>query len=352
MCLITCLKKLNHFSGIGLLNERIFKLKQTQVGDSGVNISPIGLGCVTFGREIDEETSRKVLDYAIEKGITFLDTAEGYGGGQSRVGRKQSMGIDDEREVSGEMSSSERIIGDWMRDRGCRDELTICTKVSSGASPENITKQINASLERLQINQLDIYKVHSPDSSVPISETMDALDKQVRMGKTRVVGGSNYSPEQIEESLNASRSGGYVRFQIMQPPYSIAAPDAAKDIFPLCHQEKIAITPYSPLAAGFLAGKYTSDRSDIPKGTRYDISPSHADIYFNERNFRVVDLLKRKSTELDIPMVQLAMSWAMTNTHVTAVIAGARTTKHIDNALVAYENGMDTALRAEISDWS
>ncbi|MEE2884583.1 MAG: aldo/keto reductase [Chloroflexota bacterium] len=327
-------------------------MKQQQVGDSEVKISGIGLGCVTFGREIDEESSRKVLDYAVEKGITFLDTAEGYGGGQSRVGRKQSLGIDDEREVSSEMSSSERIIGDWMRDRGCREEVTIFSKVSSGASPENINKQINASLERLQIDRLDIYKVHSPDSSVPISETMDALDKEVRLGKTRVVGGSNYSTEQIKESLNASIAGGYARFQIMQPPYSIAAPDAAKDIFPLCHQEKIAITPYSPLAAGFLSGKYTADRSDIPKGTRYDISPSHADIYFSDRNFRIVDLLKSKAVELGIPIVQLAMAWAMTNNHVTAVIAGARTTKHVDNALLAYQDGMDETLRTEISDWS
>ena len=123
-------------------------MEQKPLGRSGRTISAIGLGCVTFGREIDEETSRRVLDYAVEKGITFLDTAEAYGGGQSRQGRRDSMGVDDEREVSGEMSSSERIIGDWMRDRGCRDEVSLCTKVSTGASPENVARAVADSLER------------------------------------------------------------------------------------------------------------------------------------------------------------------------------------------------------------
>ena len=306
---------------------------------------------MTFGREIDEESSLKVLDYARERGMTFLDTAEAYGGGQSRRGRRESLGVEDEREVTGEMSSSERIIGDWMRDRGCRDEMTICTKVSTGGSPENIKRAMADSLDRLHTDHVEIYKVHSPDESVPISETLDALNDEVEAGRTGVIGGSNYSAKQIRDALDASESGGYARFQIMQPPYSIAGPEAERDIMPLCTREGIAVTPYSPLAAGFLAGKYTPDKSKFPKGTRYDIVPAHADIYFNDRNFRIVDRLRAKAEEMGVPMVRLAMAWAMTNPDVTAVLIGARTTGHVDNAIEAYEHGLDAELRAEMAAW-
>ena len=326
-------------------------MDQKPLGRSGRTISGIGLGCVTFGREIDEESSLKVLDHARERGMTFLDTAEGYGGGQARMIRKESLGIEDEREVTGEMSSSERIIGDWMRDRGCRDEITLCTKVSTGPSPENIKRAIAASLERLQTDHVDIYKIHSPDDNIPISETLDALNDEVEAGRAGVIGGSNYSAKQIRAAMDASESGGYARFQIMQPPYSIAAPEAEKDIFPLCTQEGIAVTPYSPLAAGFLAGKYTPDKSKFPKGTRYDISPGHADVYFNDRNFRIVERLRAKAEEMGVPMVRLAMAWAMTNADVTAVLIGARTTGHIDNAIEAYEQGLTPELRAEMAAW-
>jgi len=326
-------------------------VNQKPLGRSGNTISAIGLGCVTFGREIDEESSRKVMDYALDKGITFFDTAEGYGGGQSRQGRKDGMGVEDEREVTNEVSSSERIVGDWMRDRGCRDAINLCTKVGTGASAENIAKKLAASLERLQTDHVDIYKIHSPDTSVPIAETLDALTREVKSGRVKVIGGSNYSAEQLKEALDTSESKGYERFNIMQPPYNLAAPEVETDLLPLCSEQQVAVTPYSPLAAGFLAGKYTSDRSQMPHGTRFHIVPGHADIYFSDRNFRVVEKLTAKSAELGVSMVKLAMAWAMTNPDVTSVIAGARTTNHIDNAIEAYEEGLDTDLRAEMSAW-
>ena len=326
-------------------------MDQKPLGGSGRSFSAIGLGCVTFGREIDEESSRRVLDYALEKGITFLDTAEAYGGGQSRRGRTEALGIEDEREVSDEMNSSERIIGDWMHDRGCRDKITLCTKVSTGAGPENIKKALAASLERLRTDHVEIYKIHSPDTSVPISESLSGLTDEVNAGRIGVIGGSNYSADQLKEALDASASGGYARFEIMEPPYSLASPDAEKDIFPLCDEEGIAVSPYSPLAAGFLAGKYTPDRSQMPKGTRFHIAPGHADIYFTERNFRVVARLKAKADELGVPMVRLAMAWAMTHPAVTSVLVGARNIRHIDNAVQAYEQGLDPELRKEMTAW-
>lgn len=327
-------------------------MEQKPLGRTGRTISALGLGTAPFGREIDEETSYRVMDYAVENGITFFDTAEIYGGGQSRLWRRQHLGVDDEREVTGEMSSSERIVGTWMRLRGCRNEITLCTKVMSGGSAENIPGALQKSLERLETDRVDMYKMHAPDANTPISETMAALTAEVDAGHVEVVGCSNYSAVQLREALDASAEGGYRRFEVVQPPYNLTHSDSEKELFPLCKEEEIAITSYSPLGAGFLTGKYTPDSSALPRGTRFDIKGDHVDDYFSERNFRIADRLRGKAAELGVPMVRLAMAWAMANQDITAVIVGARTTAHIDNALMVYETGIDPDLRAEMSIWT
>ncbi len=326
-------------------------LDQKPLGKSGRTISGIGLGCVTFGREIDEETAYRMMDYAVEKGITFFDTAEAYGGGQARAGRKATTGDEEWREVSDEMSSSERIIGAWMDLRGCRDDITVCTKVSTGGSAENVPKALAASLERLRTDHVEIYKMHSPDADTPIAETLAAMTAEVKSGRVGAIGCSNYLAAQIQEALDASAAHGYERFEITQPPYNLATPEAQDELLPLCGREEVAVTPHSPLGSGFLAGKYTPDRTKIPARTRFDTAPGHIDIYFSDRNFRVVDRLRAKSDELGISMVKLAMAWTMTHPHVTSVLVGARETRHIDNALEAYEMGLDPELRAEMAAW-
>ena len=331
------------------------------LGRSGKEISGIGLGCVTFGREIDEDQSYRILDYAVEKGITFLDTAEVYGGGQARQGRKQTYGVDDVRETTGEMSSSERIVGRWMQARGSRGEVTVCTKVSTGGSPENIARALRDSLENLRTDYIDVHKMHSWDNDAPIDETIAGLSVGVNAGQVGVVGCSNYSAAQIQAALDASAKGGHARFQITQPPYNVARPPSAyghtsreeveDEILPICRREGIAVTPYSPLGAGFLAGKYVNDKSKLPSRTRFDVSPGHADIYFTDRNFGIVEQLRAKADELGVPMVRLAMAFVMTHPDVTAALVGARETRHIDNAVEAYEMGLDPELRAEMAAW-
>ena len=315
-------------------------------------ISAIGLGCATFGREIDEETSLKLLDYAVEKGITFLDTAEAYGGGNSHTYRIQEYGLDDKREVTHEMHSSEKIIGRWIKCRGCRNEITLSTKVSSGASPENIQKALTASLERLQTDSVDTYKIHSPDPEVPIEESLAALDEEAEAGRIGTLGCSNFTADMIRESLKLSHSRGYRRFEITQPPYNLAIRTFETDLFPLCSQEQIATTTYSPLGAGFFSGKYRPSMEKAPNGTRFDIVPAHRDIYFHNRYFNIVDRLRAKSSEMGLPMVRLAMAWAMSNSDITAVLVGARKYEHIDNALEAFKMRLPPELMAEMSSWS
>lgn len=329
------------------------RVEQHRIGRSDLKTSCLGLGCVTFGREIDEETSYRVLDHAFSNGITFFDTGESYGGGNSQALRNRTYGVEDTREITTEMYSSEKILGRWINKTGVHDQLVICTKVSSGASAENIRHQVQCSLDRMGIDRIDVYKIHSPDTQVPIGESLDALSEQIHAGRISVIGSSNFSALQMQEALDESKTKGYARFDIIQPPYSLADRSAEEQLLPLCAREQIAVTSYSPLAAGFLAGKYrrTEERHKFPKGSRFDISPAHADIYFNDHNFRVIEHLRRKSTELGMPMVRLAMAWAMSHPHITAVLVGARKLDHIDNAVAAKEWAMDIDLRNEMSAW-
>ena len=324
------------------------------LGRSGLTTGALSLGSGTFGREIDEEMSWRLLDYAVDQGIALLDSAEAYGGGNSQTGRKATYGIDDRREVTTEMYSGEKIIARWMKDRGCRDEVLICTKVSSGNSADNIRRQVQASLERLMVDRIDIYMLHDPDGEVPLDETLEALNEQVGAGNLKTIGCSNFSAVQIREALELSQRQGYARFEVVEPPYSLADRHIEAELLPLCRQEQLATITYSPLAAGFLSGKYTptEERQSFPTGTRFDISPAHADVYFSDLNFRVLEQLREKAAELDEPMVYLAMAWVLSQADLTSVLVGARTIEHIDNAIRARDEGISQALRDEMSAWA
>ncbi len=326
-------------------------MEHRKLGRTEMSISFIGLGCVTFGREIDEENSVAILDYAVENGLDWLDTAEAYGGGNARTYRREALKVDDVRETSDIMGSSEIIIGKWMKERGCRDEVVICSKVSSGNKPENIARALQVSLDRLQVDCIDIYELHSPDESVPIDESLAVLDQAVTAGRIKTVGCSNFNASQLQEALDASARHGYARFEVIQPPYNLADPGAQDELFPLCRREEVGVTSYSPLAAGFLTGKYTPDRNDFPRGSRFDVIPGHADIYFNDRNFRNVERLRALSDSRGLPMVRLAMAWTMGHPDVTSVIVGARHTGHLDNAFEALALRTDSELRDEMSSW-
>ena len=326
-------------------------MEHRKLGRTDTSLSFIGLGCVTFGREIDEDASAAILDDAVERGINWLDTAEAYGGGNARTYRRDVLKVDDVRETSDIMGSSEIIIGKWMKARGCRDDVVICSKVSSGNRPENIARALRVSLERLQVDCVDIYELHSPDETVPIAESLAALDEEVSAGRIGTVGCSNFNAAQLREALDTSAREGYARFEVVQPPYNLADPGAQDELFPLCRREEVAITSYSPLAAGFLAGKYTPDRNDFPKGSRFDVIPGHADIYFNDRNFRNVERLRALADTRGLPMVRMAMAWAMGHPDITSVLVGARHAGHLDNAFDALALRADTELRDEMSSW-
>ena len=327
-------------------------MESRQVGRSGVTFTRLVLGSVTFGREIDEEQAYRVMDHAVERGITTFDTAEQYGGGQARERRKQVLGFEDSREVSTEMHSAEAIIGRWLRSRGCRGEITLGTKISTGGGAENVAAELGRSLERLNTDYVDLYYMHVPNrDGTPISETLDVLTKEVEGGRVRAIGCSNYSAAQLREALDVSASGGYQRFEMVQPPYSLVSWDIEEAMLPLCRSEEIAVSTYSPLGAGLLTGAMPPDRSMAPRGSRFHVAPDYMDLYYTEANFRMVELLRAKAAELGVPMTRLAMAWVLSNPDVTAMLVGADDTRQLDQAVAAYEMRLDPAVRDEMSAW-
>jgi 1-deoxyxylulose-5-phosphate synthase len=326
-------------------------VEKRRLGKTSIEVSRVGLGCATFGREIDEATAFQIMDYAIEKGINFFDTAEIYGGGQSREYRRKYLGVDDVREVSHEYHSSERIIGRWLKARGCRQEIVLESKVQTNFTRAHIAEALDASLERLQTDRIDSYLFHSFDASNPLEEGLAAMTLAVKSGKIRVAGCSNFTAEQLTSALELSERHGWTRMEITQPHYNLVAREAGSDLLPLCRKQQVATVGYSPLGAGFLAGKYTPDRNSFPKGSRFDVVPAFADLYFFDENFQVVERLRDFAAKVGVPMVRLALGWVLQNTDLTMALVGARTTAHIDNALLALEMDFPGEWMAQMNSW-
>ncbi len=299
-------------------------MKYRQLGTTELEVSSIGLGCVTFGREIDEVTADTLMDHALERGINLFDTAEAYAAG-----------------------ASEEVVGNWLHRRGVRDQVVLATKVAGGLTRERIISSAEASLRRLKTDRIDLFQLHHWDRQVPLDETLAALDSLVTQGKARYVGCSNYSAEQLQQALNHQASNGWSPLVSVQPNYNLVVRDIEKALIPLCLKQNVGIISYSPLGAGFLTGKYRQG-GPIPEGTRFDIIPGHQDIYFSDENFAKVEKLRAEAEARGISMIQLALAWVINRPGITSVLIGGRTPAHIDQAFAAealpLTAGLQTAL--------
>ncbi|HEY3128130.1 MAG TPA: aldo/keto reductase [Acidobacteriota bacterium] len=312
-------------------------MRTIQLGSTDIQVSRLALGGVTFGREIDERTSFAIMDHAIEAGITFFDTAETYGGGESREYRQATYGISDVRELSGEKHTSETIIGRWLKTNNCRNQIVLQTKIAKQFTRVHLWEALQASLNRLQTDIIDIYLFHSFDRNSPLQEGMEAMTMAVESGRVRVMGCCNFSLDELAAALNLSEQLGLARIEVVQSVYNLAFPEIERDIIPFCRAKRIGVTPYSPLGGGFFSGKYTSDRGSIPKRSRFDVIPGHVDFYFTNRNFRLIDWLREKERLTGIPIARLALSWVLRNPDLTSVLIGATKPEHLDNAIQAME---------------
>ena len=279
------------------------------LGQSDLSVSSIGMGCVTFGREVDSNSSLLIMDHAFEQGITLFDTAEAYAQG-----------------------ASERVVGEWMKSRHSRDKVVLATKISGPLTRHRIVTSAEASLKRLQTDRIDLFQTHVWDESTPLEETLAALTTLVQQGKVRHIGCSNYSAPQLKAALELSNTAGFSRLVSVQPPYNLVQRDIEEDLLPLCAAEKIGVISYSPLAAGFLTGKYRQGAA-IPAGTRFDVIPGHQSIYLTEHGYQVLENLDAESRATGKSHVQLALSWVLNQPGITSVLIGARNPGQIDQAI-------------------
>ncbi len=269
------------------------------------------MGCVTFGREIDRDTSFRILDHAFDRGIRFFDTAEAYGGG-----------------------ASERILGEWIASRGVRRAIAVETKALRNFTEAGLREAVSASLERLRIDCIDIYLLHQPDPVTPLTETLPALALLRDRGWLLRAGSSNFPLELLEEAARIHKGGAPIRLDITQPNYNLVHREIEGEWIAHCQTNAIEVVTYSPLGAGFLTGKYLQHREPAP-GTRFDVIPGHCDVYFSENNFATMERLRQLSGQTGHTMAQLAMRWVFANPLIQRVLVGAREPAQIDNALAA-----------------
>jgi aryl-alcohol dehydrogenase-like predicted oxidoreductase len=286
-------------------------MEYRQLGTSSIFVSSIGLGCVTFGREIDGETAFTIMDYALEQGITLFDTAEVYAKGRS-----------------------EEIIGAWMQSRGTRSQIVLATKVAGSLTGEQVIASAEASLRRFQTDTIDLFQLHRWDPDVPLDETLGALDTLVTRGLVRAVGCSNYAAWQLCKALWRQDVHGFSPMVSVQPNYNLVMRGIEQEMLPLCADQQLGVLAYSPLGAGFLTGKYAPDQI-IPKGTRFDVVPGHEIGYFTMRNFTILDRLRELSAVWGLTLPHIALAWALSRLGVSSTLVGTRSTRHVDQALEA-----------------
>ena len=301
-------------------------MEYVNLGRTGVKVSRICLGCMSFGNDaawkIEVDEARKLVNKAIDLGINFFDTANMYSAGRS-----------------------EEITGECLKPH--RDNVILATKVffpmgkgpnDSGLSRRHIMQQIRASLKRLQTDWIDLYQIHRWDYNTPIEETMRALNEVVSLGFAHYVGASSMFAWQLLKSLYVSDRLGLERFVSMQNHYNLLYREEEREMNPLCREEGIGLIPWSPLARGFLTGKYT--RNETPKSKRYQTDRYLAERYFTTEDFEVLDAVNLLAKEKSVTPAQISLAWLLRK-GVAAPIIGATKAEHIEEAVKALDVKLD-----------
>jgi aryl-alcohol dehydrogenase-like predicted oxidoreductase len=272
-----------------------------------LKVSVVGVGCNNFGMRVDEDSAAAVVNAALDAGITLFDTADSYG-----------------------RTESERYLGKALGKH--RDEVVIATKFASpidddethrGASARWVKEAVDGSLRRLGTDHIDLYQQHFPDTSVPVEETLGALDELVKAGKVREIGNSNYSGEQIDQAAAISAKEGFASFVSAQNYLNLLERGPLKDVLPACERHGLGQLPYFPLASGLLTGKYTRGEAP-PPGTRL-AGGKYWESFLSDDNFALVDRLSAFAEARDHTILELAFAWLLAQQAMASVIAGATT---------------------------
>jgi aryl-alcohol dehydrogenase (NADP+) len=318
-------------------------MRHVRLGRSGLQVSELCLGTMTFGLQVDEPAAHAILGRAADGGVSFLDLADVYplGGDLTTVGR------------------TEEIVGRWLAGR--RDEYVVATKCfgpmgprpwDAGNSRRHILDAVDASLRRLQTDFIDLYQLHFDDRSVPLDETLSALDALVRAGKVRYVGCSNFLAYRLARALGRSEALGVTSFVSVQPRYNLLFREFERELFPLCLDEGIGVIPYNPIAGGLLSGKH--DRTKPPEeGTRFTLgnaARTYQDRYWHENVFDTVDTLAELARDAGMPLTTMAVAWVLHNPAITSPIIGASRPEQLGDTLAAVDVELDDDLVARLDE--
>jgi 1-deoxyxylulose-5-phosphate synthase len=311
-----------------------------KLGTTGLDVSPLCLGCMTFGVPdrgnhawtLDEEASRPILRKAVEAGINFFDTANVYSDG-----------------------TSEEIVGRALKEFARRDEVVIATKVhgrmrpgpnGGGLSRKAIMTEIDASLRRLGTDYVDLYQIHRFDFEVPIEETLEALHDVVKAGKARYIGASSMAAWQFATMLHVADAEGWTRFATMQNYLNLLYREEEREMLPLCAAEGVGVIPWSPLARGRL----TRDWDEATERSRTDEFGKTLYEHTATADRRVVEAVAAVASERDVPRAQVALAWVLAKPEVSAPIVGASKPAHLDDALAALELGLSEGEIARLEE--
>jgi aryl-alcohol dehydrogenase-like predicted oxidoreductase len=286
--------------------------------NTGLKVSRVSFGTMTFGSQTDEEVARRMIDLCLDYGVNLIDTANVYNKGLS-----------------------ETITGKLLKGR--REKVVLATKVrgkmgegpdESGLSRAAIHKAIDASLQRLQTDYVDLYYLHQPDYDVPIEETLAAMDDLVKEGKVRYPAVSNYAAWQVAEIHCISQKNGYLPPSISQPMYNLVARAIEDEYLPFCKRYGVAVIPYNPLAGGLLTGKQSLKSKPIT-GSRFDGNKMYLDRYWHDDDFAAVEELKTVASEAGKALIELALQWVLSQEQVDSVILGASKLEQLEENLKA-----------------
>jgi len=321
-------------------------MEHRSLGRTGLKVSRLGLGCGNFGgvgsdprfygKGENETEAFALMDRALEMGINFFDTADAYGGGRS-----------------------ESFIGRWLKtkDASVVDRILVSSKAFNpvgdgpndrGLSRRHLKRQVERSLKRLGVERLDMFLIHEPDPETPLEETLEALDDLIHQGKIHYIGASNIEAWRLAKALGVSDSNGVNGFEWVQNSYSLLERAPERDVFPLCAEEGLGFTPFSPLAGGWLTGKYASANS-FPAGSRMTLRPEPYAHLRSESVLRAIAAFGERARARSVSMAALAIAWVLSHPRTTAVVLGPRRPEHLDPAEEALSIGLSEAERLDLA---
>ena len=318
-------------------------MDHTRLGRTGLQVSRLCLGTMTFGLQSDEPLATAILDRAAEGGVDFLDTSDAYPLG----GDLSTRGV------------TEEIVGRWLHGR--RDRFIVATKCfaptgpapfDGGNSRKHILAAVEASLRRLRTDYIDLYQLHGYDPATPIDETLGALDDLVHSGKVRYVGCSNFLTYQLVRAVGRTETLGLARLDCVQPRYNLLFRQIEREMLPYCAEEGVGVIPYNPIAGGLLSGKH-SRANPPPEGTRFTLgtaAQNYQDRYWHDREFDTVEVLSRLADEASVSLVTLSVAWVLAHPAVTAPIIGASRPEQLGPSLAAAEFTLDDELKRRLDE--